>query len=288
MSRYKGRHRKPSTARTVALRTATAGALIGGPALALAAPASAAPLSVWDSVAQCESSGNWSINTGNGYYGGLQFAQSTWEGFGGLQYAPRADLATKSEQIAVAERTLAGQGWGAWACASMVGAYGSPENRDAAAAGGSAAVATPAVAATAQRATTRAAVSSSGTYTVKSGDTLSTIASSLGTTWQALWNANRSLISDPNWIQVGQQLKTSGSAAPAAPARTEAARTTTAAHVSAASTSGKTYTVRSGDSLSKIAGAQHVAGGWEHLFNLNKGAISDASLIYPGQVIKLG
>ena len=137
MSRYKGRHRKPSTARTVALRTATAGALIGGPALALAAPASAAPLSVWDSVAQCESTNNWSINTGNGYYGGLQFAQSTWEAYGGLQYAPRADLASKSEQIAVAEKTLAGQGWGAWACASMVGAYGSPENRGTCPLGGS-------------------------------------------------------------------------------------------------------------------------------------------------------
>src|SRR6478609_10826776 len=132
MSRYKGRHRKPSTTRTVA-----AGALIGGPALAMASPASAAPLSVWDSVAQCESTNNWSINTGNGYYGGLQFAQSTWEAYGGLQYASRADLATKSEQIAVAEKTLAGQGWGAWSCASMVGAYGSPENRDATASGGS-------------------------------------------------------------------------------------------------------------------------------------------------------
>src|SRR3954447_24424220 len=114
MSRYKGRHRKPTTARTIALRTATAGVLIGGPGLAMAAPASGAPLSVWDSVAQCESTNNWSINTGNGYYGGLQFAQSTWEGYGGLQYAPRADLASPSQQIAVAERVLAGQGIGAW------------------------------------------------------------------------------------------------------------------------------------------------------------------------------
>lgn len=68
----------------------------------------------WDSVANCESSGNWSINTGNGYYGGLQFSQSTWEGYGGTEYASRADLASRSEQIAVAERVLAGQGPGAW------------------------------------------------------------------------------------------------------------------------------------------------------------------------------
>ena len=62
----------------------------------------------------CESSGNWSINTGNGYYGGLQFSPSTWAAFGGLAYAPRADLATESQQIAVAEKVLAVQGPGAW------------------------------------------------------------------------------------------------------------------------------------------------------------------------------
>jgi hypothetical protein len=68
----------------------------------------------WDAVARCESGGNWSIDTGNGYYGGLQFSQSTWDAFGGGAYAARADLATKSEQIAVAEKVLAGQGPGAW------------------------------------------------------------------------------------------------------------------------------------------------------------------------------
>jgi hypothetical protein len=81
-----------------------------------APPAPPAPPSGndWDAVALCESGGNWSINTGNGYYGGLQFSQQTWEGFGGTAYASRADLATKSEQIAVAERVLAVQGAGAW------------------------------------------------------------------------------------------------------------------------------------------------------------------------------
>jgi hypothetical protein len=68
----------------------------------------------WDAVAMCESGGNWSINTGNGYYGGLQFSQQTWAGFGGTAYASRADLATKAQQIAVAERVLASQGAGAW------------------------------------------------------------------------------------------------------------------------------------------------------------------------------
>lgn len=78
--------------------------------------------SVWDSIAQCEATGNWSINTGNGYYGGLQFSQSTWAAYGGTQYAPRADLATREQQIAVAEKVQAAQGWGAWpGCTSKLG-----------------------------------------------------------------------------------------------------------------------------------------------------------------------
>jgi uncharacterized protein YabE (DUF348 family) len=76
----------------------------------------------WDSIATCESSGNWAINTGNGYFGGLQFDQSTWERNGGLRYAERADLATREEQIAIAEVTRAQQGWGAW---PVCGGWGS-------------------------------------------------------------------------------------------------------------------------------------------------------------------
>ena len=68
----------------------------------------------WDALASCESSGNWAINTGNGFYGGVQFNQNTWVRHGGLRYAPRADLATREEQIAIAEVTRARQGWGAW------------------------------------------------------------------------------------------------------------------------------------------------------------------------------
>ena len=67
----------------------------------------------WDALAQCEAGGNWAINTGNGYYGGVQFDQNTWERNGGLRYAGRADLATREEQIAIAE-ARARQGWGAW------------------------------------------------------------------------------------------------------------------------------------------------------------------------------
>ncbi len=78
--------------------------------------------SVWDSIAQCESGGNWAINTGNGYYGGLQFAASTWSAYGGGQYAPTANLATREQQIAIAQKVQASQGWGAWpACTARLG-----------------------------------------------------------------------------------------------------------------------------------------------------------------------
>jgi resuscitation-promoting factor RpfB len=77
----------------------------------------------WDALAQCEAGGNWAINTGNGFFGGVQFDQNTWERNGGLRYAARADLATREEQIAIAEVTRARQGWGAWpVCSGRIGA----------------------------------------------------------------------------------------------------------------------------------------------------------------------
>ena len=82
------------------------------------APAAASG-SVWDSIAACESGGNWAINTGNGFYGGLQFTQSTWDAYGGDAYASRADLASRDAQIAVASKVQAGQGWGAWPVCSV-------------------------------------------------------------------------------------------------------------------------------------------------------------------------
>ncbi|GAC81127.1 resuscitation-promoting factor [Gordonia malaquae] len=80
------------------------------------------PYGVWDRLAQCESTGNWAINNGNGFYGGIQFDQNTWDRWGGQEYAPRADLATREEQIAIAKKTQAAQGWGAWpSCTSQLG-----------------------------------------------------------------------------------------------------------------------------------------------------------------------
>lgn len=77
----------------------------------------------WDAIARCEAGGNWAINTGNGYYGGVQFDQGTWEANGGLRFASRADLATKEEQIAIAEVVRINRGWGAWpVCSGSKGA----------------------------------------------------------------------------------------------------------------------------------------------------------------------
>ncbi len=109
-----GRHRKPTTSAVNVAKIAFTGAVIGGGSLALAGQAGAATDGEWDQVARCESGGNWAINTGNGYQGGVQFSPSTWTGHGGGEYAPAAHLATKEEQIAVAERVLATQGKGAW------------------------------------------------------------------------------------------------------------------------------------------------------------------------------
>ena len=109
-----GRHRKPTASAVSVAKVAFTGAVIGSGGLALAGHAGAATDGEWDKVASCESGGNWAINTGNGYQGGLQFSPGTWRSHGGGEYAPSAHLASKEEQIAVAERVLGTQGRGAW------------------------------------------------------------------------------------------------------------------------------------------------------------------------------
>ena len=127
-----GRHSKKN--RTFS--KAAAGATAAFAATALINPiANAAPDSDWDRLAQCEAGGNWHINTGNGYYGGLQFSAGTWRAYGGGEFAPFAHQATREQQIAVAERTLAGQGWGAWpACSARLGLRSAPTPRNVSAA----------------------------------------------------------------------------------------------------------------------------------------------------------
>ncbi len=127
-----GRHSKQNRNLTA---KAVAGATAALATTALISPmASAAPDSDWDRLAQCEAGGNWQINTGNGYYGGLQFNAGTWRAYGGNEFAPLPHQATREQQIAVAERTLAKQGWGAWpACSARLGLNSAPTPRNASA-----------------------------------------------------------------------------------------------------------------------------------------------------------
>ena len=174
-----------------------------------AAPASAAG-TVWDRVAQCESTGNWKINTGNGYYGGLQFSSRTWLGFGGGKYASRANRATKAEQIAIARRVLATQGPGAWpVCSRRAGLTKSN--------GKASQNATPATNPGATKATPKKsapkkapAVAPSGrTVRVKSGDTIAKLANrhDVRGGWRGLWKLNKKTVKNPNRIRVGQVLR---------------------------------------------------------------------------------
>src|SRR5437764_8848833 len=109
-----GRHRKPTQSGITVAKVAFTGAVIGGSSLALSAQAAAASDGEWDQVARCESGNNWSINTGNGFQGGLQFTPGTWASHGGTEFAPAANLASREQQIAIAERVLASQGRHAW------------------------------------------------------------------------------------------------------------------------------------------------------------------------------
>ncbi|MET7620227.1 transglycosylase family protein [Streptomyces sp. NPDC005408] len=183
--------------------------------------ARAADTGVWDRIAACESGGNWHINTGNGYYGGLQFSAGTWRAYGGGAYASTADRASKGQQIAVAARVQRAQGWGAWpTCAARAGAYGKapaapksashkPASRKSAAPKSSAPKSFVPAKAPERRASghTDRGSARGVDYTVRRGDTLSGIAAAHGTDWRALYAANKAVIGgDPNLIVPGQKL----------------------------------------------------------------------------------
>ncbi|MFJ2853068.1 transglycosylase family protein [Streptomyces rubiginosohelvolus] len=121
MGSANGRHRRPRQAPAIVVAAGVTGSAIAIPLLG-ASGASAAEASTWDRVAECESGGMWSADLGNGYYGGLQFSQETWSAYGGTEFAPRADLASRSQQISVAEKVLDDQGPKAWpSCAVISG-----------------------------------------------------------------------------------------------------------------------------------------------------------------------
>ncbi|MFE9597654.1 transglycosylase family protein [Streptomyces hokutonensis] len=220
----KGKHRRPSKATRVATLAGVTGVAIAAPLMA-AGNASAATASEWDTVAQCESGGNWSINTGNGYYGGLQFSASTWAAYGGTAYASTANQASKSQQIAVAEKVLASQGKGAWpVCGTgLSGATYSGGSSSSSSSSSSSKATTqrsttdttasrsaerPAAKKTVSTPTGKKVKKGDGEYKVVKGDTLSSIAEKhkVKGGWQQLFKLNKSIIDDADFIYPGQQL----------------------------------------------------------------------------------
>ncbi|WP_406171047.1 transglycosylase family protein [Streptomyces canus] len=204
----RGRHRRyqPNRINRASLTVTAGGVGIAVPLIGTGT-AHAADVDTWNKVAACESSNNWSINTGNGYYGGLQFTQSTWEAYGGTRYAARADLATRDQQIAVAEKVLDGQGPDAWpACSVRAGL-----TRE-----GSAPDVQPLTRKTASvpdvqpQTTPQSRAGSAEMYTVVRGDSLSRIADARKVRggWRGLYAANqRTIGADPDLILPGQRLK---------------------------------------------------------------------------------
>ncbi|GGX22614.1 LysM peptidoglycan-binding domain-containing protein [Streptomyces chryseus] len=225
----KAKHRRPSKATRIATLAGITGAAVAVPLMG-ATSASAASVATWDAVAQCESGGNWSINTGNGYYGGLQFSASSWAAAGGTQYAPTADKASKAQQIATAEKLLDLQGPGAWACAGAGGLTNDGVDPGVDTSGSSPQQAEPAPkqeqaapraaeqpasrseVRTAPKAEQPAAPKSfekgDGEYKVKSGDTLGKIAEAKKVKggWEKLFELNKDIVDDADVIYVGQQL----------------------------------------------------------------------------------
>jgi resuscitation-promoting factor RpfA len=209
--RYQGRHRAPTQTGQIVARSTAAGTALALPIVGFTSVANAATEDQWDRVANCESGGNWHINTGNGYYGGVQFSSSTWLGYGGGHYASRADLASKAEQIAVANRVLAAQGWGAWpVCSRYAGAPTGSHNESwtpkTTTAGGSTSSTTAKRSATTHRSSARP---TRAIYVVRAGDSLSAIAQKhhVRGGWRALYRANRTLVgSNPDLIQIGMHL----------------------------------------------------------------------------------
>ena len=197
-------------------------AAVAVPAVVAASPAEAATSSQWDRVAACESGGNWSISTGNGFYGGLQFTRSTWSSFGGGAYASTADRASRSAQIAVAERVLASQGPGAWPVCGR-GVLTRSDATPTRTVTRTTHRSTHATHATTHAATRHAATPSArrvgtslkpGTvHVVAPGDSLSVLAKRAHLTggWHALYAANRAVVgSNPDVIRIGLRLRLVG------------------------------------------------------------------------------
>jgi LysM repeat protein len=292
----RGRHRKP-TNHTRRLGLATAPIVAAIP-MATASPASA-DTSSWDRLASCESGGNWSINTGNGYYGGLQFADGTWDGYGGERFASRADLASRAEQIIVAARLLENSGWGPWpACSSRLG-LGSSERREALA---TAEELRQRYNADKNGGAAQGGAAQSADETQRNGDTQQAAQRDRERPVEAEQaKADQPKADQPKADQAkadeakADRPKADQSDADrakaqerAADARIQTERASRGKHRKVASADG-VYVVRPGDTLSAIARKRDIPGGWQNLYKINRRTIGDnPGLIFPGQRLTLG
>ncbi|MDM7991180.1 transglycosylase family protein [Arthrobacter sp. zg-Y877] len=237
---------------TAAITGAGAAGLVG-----MAAPANAASMD-WDALAQCESSGNWGINNGNGFSGGLQFTPSTWAGFGGTEYAANAADATREQQIAVAERVLAEQGPGAWpACTAKLGMTGATANPQAA---------QPAPAAEPAPVVEQAPVAEPAPVEPA----------------PVVEAAPVETYTEPAPVQTYVE------PAPVAPAPASVPVEAVApVQTPAPALSGETYLIQEGDTLSEIAEKLGIEGGWQALYNANLDTVIHPDLIFTGQTLQL-
>ncbi|MFD0227881.1 transglycosylase family protein [Streptomyces hirsutus] len=247
----KGKHRRPSKATRVIAVAGVTGAAVAAPLMA-AGNASAATASEWETVARCESGGNWSINTGNGYYGGLQFSASTWAGYGGTAYAGTADQASKAQQIEIAEKVLAGQGKGAWPVC------GKGLSNAAYSGGGS---------------TEGSGNQSSGNQSSGNQDS--------GSSQQSQQQESPKQNTEAAPERSAEQKASRSDERPAAK------KTVTTPTGEKVEKGDGEYKVVKGDTLSSIASEHDVKGGWGKLFKLNDDIVEEADLIYPGQQLHL-
>ena len=217
----------------------------------------------WDALAQCESGGNWSINTGNGFYGGLQFTQQSWNGVG-MSGSPAT--ASRAQQIEAGERLLAIQGWGAWpACSAKLGLYGKT--------GAAPTYTEPTTTVAAQSQTQQ-------TYTAPAAQVAP--AAPAAQAAPAAVEAPAAAPAAPVAPAAPAAVE-APAAAPAAPAVEAPA----AAPVAAPKAAAGTYTVVPGDSLSLIAAKLGVAGGYQAIAAANTDIIYNVDLIFPGQVLTI-
>lgn len=295
-----GRHRRPRQAPAIVVAAGVTGSAIAIPLLG-AGSASAADASTWDRVAECESGGMWSADLGNGYYGGLQISEEIWQNYGGTDYAARADLASRSQQIAVAERVLDAQGPEAWpGCAAMAGL-----RNDGAVTGvdpGAGTTLPLPGASTAPTASTLSAKPSDGaTGTAPPKGATGEAADTAGSAEAA---SSATTGDDQDSESAGGKHRgeaaTEGVQADAVDDEREAGRHASRSDGPTRDEAGETdkggsegaepgeYTVRAGDSLSAIVDEQKLDGGWTALYAANRATVgTDPDLIIPGQSLDL-